>query len=62
MNKHRYEPKPGDTIVELKVLVLLAPTKPDYWSAPEDHIREIEAHNYVQSVELVGETKVPADE
>lgn len=58
MNRFRIQPKPGDTIVELKVRVLLNPEKSEHWSLPEDHVREIAGHNYVQSVEVIGETKV----
>ena len=52
-NRFRYKPQPSDTIIELKVRVLLNPDPDAYWSKPEDIIKEIEGHNYVQSVELV---------
>lgn len=52
VNSKAYKPGPVNKMIELKVIVMLDAV-PGAWHEPEDVMRFINTHNYVQSVELV---------
>jgi hypothetical protein len=53
VNPRHYKPGVIHQQVELKVIVMLDAC-PGAWHHPQDIMRYIAEHNYVQSVELVG--------
>lgn len=52
-NAKAYKPTRYDLVVELKVTVLLDST-PGAWHQPDDIVRWIARHSYVQDVTYVG--------